>query len=144
MRAKFPSGTGMWPAFWALPTDGTWPPEIDVVEGQGQTPSIDYLSIHWRDERTEDIEDETKYDTSTDLSAKFHTYGVDWESNSITWYFDRQPVKTFSKTAMIPHKPMYVIVNLAVGGWISFPDRNTHFPAEMLVDYVRVWQRRPF
>jgi len=144
MRAKLPPGKGMWPAFWALPSDGTWPPEIDVVEGQGETPSTDYLSFHWRDERKEDNEDETKYDTGTDLSAEFHTYGVDWESNIITWYFDRHPVKTFSKTALIPHKPMYVIVNLAVGGWISFPDRNTLFPAEMLVDYVRVWQERPF
>ena len=124
--------------------DGTWPPEIDVVEGQGETPSIDYLSVHWRDERTEDNEDETKFDTGTDLSTEFHTYGVDWESNTITWYFDRHPVKTFSKAALIPHKPMYVIVNLAVGGWISFPDKNTHFPAEMLVDSVRVWQRKPF
>jgi len=144
MRAKLPPGKGMWPAFWALPTDGTWPPEIDVVEGQGETPSTDYLSVHWRDERREDNEDETKYDTSTDLSTGFHSYGVDWESNIITWYFDRHPVKTFSKAALIPHKPMYVIVNLAVGGWISFPDRNTLFPAEMLVDYVRVWQRKPF
>lgn len=144
MRAKFPPGKGMWPAFWAMPTDGTWPPEIDVVEGQGETSSIDYLSVHWRDERSDDHEDETKYETGTDLSAEFHTYGVDWESNVITWYFDRRPVKTFSKTALIPHKPMYVIANLAVGGWVSSPDQNTHFPAEMLVDYVRVWQQKPF
>lgn len=91
MRDKLPPGKGMWPAFWALPSDGTWPPEIDVVEGQGETPSIDYLSFHWRDERKEDNEDETKYDAGTGLSAEFHTYGVDWESNIITWYFDRQP-----------------------------------------------------
>jgi hypothetical protein len=38
---------------------------------------------------------------------------------------------------------MYILVDLAVGGWISFPDRNTHFPATMLVDYVRVWKQRP-
>ena len=144
MRAKLPPGKGMWPAFWAIPADGTWPPEIDVVEGQGETASIDYLSVHWRDERADDNEDETKYETGTDLSAEFHTYGVDWESNVITWYFDRHPVKTFSKTALIPHKPMYIIVNLAVGGWISLPDQNTHFPAEMVVDYVRVWQQKPF
>lgn len=39
---------------------------------------------------------------------------------------------------------MYVIINLAVGGWISFPDKNTLSPAEMLVDYVRVWQESLF
>ncbi len=47
-----------------------------------QTNEIFSLSFHWRDERKEDNEDETKYDTGTDLSADFHTYGVDWESNS--------------------------------------------------------------
>jgi beta-glucanase (GH16 family) len=144
IRAKLPPGKGMWPAFWALPADGTWPPEIDVIEGQGETPSIDYLSVHWRHERTEDNEDETKYDTGIDLSRGLHTYGVDWESNIITWYFDRHPVKTFSEAAFIPHQAMYVIINLAVGGWISFPDKSTVFPVEMLVDYVRVWQRKPF
>jgi beta-glucanase (GH16 family) len=60
MRAKFPPGAGIWPAFWMLPADGTWPPEIDIVEGQGQKPSIDYLSFHWRDKRTEDNEEENK------------------------------------------------------------------------------------
>jgi len=38
---------------------------------------------------------------------------------------------------------MYVIVDLAVGGWISFPDKTTHFPATMLVDYVQVWSQYP-
>jgi len=35
-------------------------------------------------------------------------------------------------------KPMYIIVNLTVGVWISFPNKNTHSPAVMSVDYVRV------
>ena len=38
---------------------------------------------------------------------------------------------------------MYILVDLAVGGWISFPDQTTHFPATMLVDYVRVWPTKP-
>jgi beta-glucanase (GH16 family) len=47
MRAKFPRGAGMWPAFWLLPSDGSWPPEIDAMEWQGGTPTIDYATIHW-------------------------------------------------------------------------------------------------
>ena len=35
---------------------------------------------------------------------------------------------------------MYLIVNLAIGGAAGVPPASTRFPAEMLVDYVRVWK----
>jgi len=143
MRSKFPPGKGLWPAFWLLPTDGSWPPEIDAMEWQGGTPTIDYATIHWQDKQGHHRQNGTAYDTGVDLSAAYHTYGVDWQPDVVTWYFDGTPIKTFTKQEDIPHKPMYVIVDLAVGGWISFPDKNTHFPATMLVDYVRVWQHKP-
>jgi beta-glucanase (GH16 family) len=37
---------------------------------------------------------------------------------------------------------MYLILSLAVGGvWPGAPDGTTPVPAEMLVDYVRIYQR---
>jgi beta-glucanase (GH16 family) len=143
MRAQFPPGDGMWPAFWLVPSDYSWPPEIDAMEWQGGTPTIDYATIHWRDKSGHLQQDGTSYDTHVDLSAGYHTYGVDWQRNAVTWYFDGTPIKTFTKTADIAHKPMYVIVNLAIGGWISFPNPQTKFPAVMSVDYVKVWTRKP-
>src|SRR3954453_14777421 len=38
MRAKLPAGTGLWPAFWTLPSSQGWPPEIDAMEGRGDPP----------------------------------------------------------------------------------------------------------
>ncbi len=39
-------------------------------------------------------------------------------------------------------KPFYVVINLAVGGKFGGnPDGTTTFPQEMLVDYVRVYDR---
>jgi len=61
----------------------------------------------------------------------------------VTWYFDGTVIKNFTKVNDIPHTPMYVIVNLAVGGWIAPPDPTVQFPATMLVDYVRVWSQKP-
>jgi beta-glucanase (GH16 family) len=31
-RIKLPPGKGMWPAFWLVPANRTWPPEIDIME----------------------------------------------------------------------------------------------------------------
>jgi beta-glucanase (GH16 family) len=39
------------------------------------------------------------------------------------------------------HNEFYLILNLAVGGnWPGYPDATTAFPAEFVVDYVRVYK----
>ena len=39
-------------------------------------------------------------------------------------------------------QPFYLVMNVAVGGkFLGNPDRTTTFPAEMLVDYVRVYEK---
>ncbi len=44
-----------------------------------------------------------------------------------TWVFDH---------------PFFIILNVAVGGgWPGSPNSTTVFPQEMLVDYVRVYQK---
>jgi beta-glucanase (GH16 family) len=39
------------------------------------------------------------------------------------------------------HKEFYLILNLAVGGnWPGYPDGTTNFPADFVVDYIRVYK----
>ena len=40
-------------------------------------------------------------------------------------------------------QPFFLLLNLAVGGnWPGDPDGTTQFPQQMLVDYVRVYQKQ--
>jgi beta-glucanase (GH16 family) len=82
------------------------------------------------------------YDTGVDLSAAFHTYGLDWAPDHLTWYFDGRPFYTVRTN--VPNVPEYLIFNLAVGdanSWPGAPSAATAFPSTMRVDYVRVYKR---
>jgi len=46
MTAKLPATTGVGGAFWLMPADGSWPPELDVMENLGQDPNTVYSTIH--------------------------------------------------------------------------------------------------
>lgn len=140
MSAKLPAGQGLVPAFWLLPQDGSWPPEIDIMEQLGKDPTTYYTTVHTNQTGSHT---QTQYwPHIPDSSAGFHTYGVDWESDYITFYFDHQKVWQTPTPADL-HKPAYMILNLAVEGptgWGGAPDSTTPFPATMEVDYVRVYQ----
>jgi beta-glucanase (GH16 family) len=138
-RMKFQKGQGIWPAFWLLPVDKEWPPEIDAMEFIGSKPSQILQTVHWQAAGTPQksvavISDEPDYSTG------WHTYGVDWEPDHIDWYVDGKKTRSYTGPN-IPNTPMEVIVNLAVGGLLpGNADKTTLFPSELWVDYVRVYQ----
>lgn len=142
-RIDIPVGQGLWPAFWALPDDHTWPPEIDAMEILGHETDRVHMNYHWKNS------DGSKGGfgegwTGPDFGEGFHTFGVDWQPNAITWYVDGVERLRFSDQSRITAKQHYVLLNLAVGGdWPGAPDASTVFPARMLVDWVRVWDRFP-
>ena len=142
MRAELPAGQGLWPAFWLLPKDGSWPPELDVMEMTGDNPNKLVTTAHSNASGAHTFQaGGTLVD---DMSAGFHTYGVDWEADKITWYFDGKQVYQVDTPADM-HKPMYVMANLAVGGnWPGSPNASTAFPAKMEVDYIRAWSGDPY
>ena len=78
-----------------------------------------------------------------DFAAGWHTIGLNWQPDSLTWYVDGiQRRSQFTNAAAIPHMPMYVILNLAVGGtWPGYPDATTPFPSTFQVDWLRVWKK---
>ncbi|MFM2044541.1 MAG: hypothetical protein RLY86_3117 [Pseudomonadota bacterium] len=143
IRAQMPAGKGLWPAFWMLALDGQWPPELDVVEILGHEPDKLYGTVHWKDAagRQQKV-NAANVKGLIDSADGFHTYGVDWQADRITWFVDGRKV---GETANVIHtQPMYLIANLAVGGhWPGNPNPATPFPADMRIDWIRAWQRPP-
>ena len=141
MRAKLPRGKGLWPAFWLLHQhDNDRRPEIDVVELIGDTPNRVFNTYHWVEnwaaKRTPSYEV-----WGPDFSQDFHTYAMKWEPGKITWYLDGEQKHEFVD-GNVSWEEMYLLVNLAVGGWWpGSPDYTTPLPATMAVDYIRAYQR---
>lgn len=130
IRVHLPSGKGLWPAFWLLPTNETWPPEIDVFEFWGANPTQMMMAVHYgEDERLNHVF------TDDELTAGYHTFAIDWEPHKITWYIDNK--ERFSADVSVD-TPMYLIANLATLGTPQ-QDHATSFPASLNIDYIRVF-----
>ena len=137
-RMKLPKGRGLWPAIWTLPKSNAWPPEIDIMENLGHQPTVVYLTYHWG--TSSNHQQSSSSYSGPDFSGGFHTFGIDWNSSGITWYVDG--VQRKKVTSSITNSPMYILLNLAVGGsWPGSPDSSTVFPAQLEVDYVRVYAK---
>ena len=68
----------------------------------------------------------------------FHTYGVLWDEDQIVWYFDDVAIARADTPADM-HDPMYMLVNLAVGGTAGTPGAGLQDGAELKVDYIRAY-----
>jgi beta-glucanase (GH16 family) len=170
-RARLPIGQGVWPALWMLPQDekyGGWPAsgEIDILEARGQEPTKVLGTLHFGARWPANTEASKTYvlpDKGT--IADFHVYALEWEPGEIRWYLDGRKYATHSfwwsssktdggrgkkparEADINPwpapfDQPFYLVMNVAVGGkFVGNPERSTVFPAEMLVDYVRVYDK---
>ncbi|HVA15861.1 MAG TPA: glycoside hydrolase family 16 protein, partial [Stellaceae bacterium] len=142
MRAELPAGQGLWPAFWLLPENGSWPPEIDAMEMLGSNPTTYYTSLHSTGSWGNEVNG-GQANAVADTTTGFHTYGVDWEPNYITYYFDGHQVYQ-TPTPSDMNVPMYLTANLAVGGaWPGDVNGSTPMPAHMQIDFIRAYSSLP-
>lgn len=137
MRADLPSTKGTCPAFWLLRADGTWPPELDVVEQVGSDPSTIVQTAH-----TNQTGKHTKTAVSSwvdDSGEGMHTYGVLWTKEQLVWYVDGVETHRMATPADM-HEPMYMVANLGVGGnWAGQPNANFN-GADLKIDYIRAYE----
>ncbi len=118
------------PAFWAngqnWPTDG----ELDVMEVLGSCSHSGSLGFHFHNTLGA-----FGGCASPVLTPGWHTFGADWQAGVVTYYYDGQQVGQV--TTGITGSPMYLILNNSIDPTWGGP---TLAPADLQVDYVRVWQ----
>jgi beta-glucanase (GH16 family) len=166
---KLPVGAGIWPAFWMLGTAGNWPAggEIDIMEnipetggsGTGLGPRKIQSTIHGPSTSEKgryslfEIFSFPPGQSVDDSVSACHAYGAIWSPFMLQMYLDDWREPFFIRTAAdVPpggrwvfNAPFYFLMNLAVGGdWPGPPNSSTPSPAEMLVDYVRVYNASRF
>jgi beta-glucanase (GH16 family) len=154
IRAKLPKGQGIWPALWMLGQnidEVGWPKcgEIDIMELLGHAPDTVYGTVHWGVSENELHSKGDRFVLQTgNFSDDFHVFSVLWEEDSLQILVDDYPYLTITKQEFAANeypfdKPQYFLFNIAVGGdWPGSPDASTVFPQQMLVDYIRVFQKK--
>jgi beta-glucanase (GH16 family) len=145
-RIKLDIQRGLWPAWWALGANFgkvRWPAcgEVDMLENYGG--STVETSIH-----TPNNTDSGVFTKFADISADddWHIWRMWWQpkTGGFTFYKDGLEYMTV-EPAQMPNwcfssgVPMFMILNLAVGGKVGPPPDSVQFPVDLLVDYVRVW-----
>lgn len=134
-RYRYAAAPGLNNAFWTNPfpqdkatgfeidiNEGHWPNTVNMSLHQAGHPS---LSKAWR--------------PRCDLGRGFHTYGVHWDENDITYYWDGREVDRKPNT--MARLPGPVIFSTAVFRWAG-PITDTLDGKSMDVDWVRIWRHR--
>ncbi len=147
---------GVWPAFWMMGdsfADIGWPycGEIDIWESGGNDPYHVSGAVHWSTVPHPEPYEHALYDQTlehdTPLQEDFHVYAIEWDENSIEWYIDDLHVGSFDHSPLDPNPfrdPFFLLLNVAVEGtyYFSGDADPENYPQQMIVDYVRVFQKQ--
>jgi beta-glucanase (GH16 family) len=146
-RAKINDGSGWHSSFWLQCGTGstTFPAcqrtEIDGFEIDSANPqNISHEGvITWKGSGVHNSYSAGRsYNTGVDL-RQWHTYGIDWEENSVTFYFDG------TATYTAPYTPStwthdYTNIWLTSIAYGTTPD-TTKLPSSVQFDYARYYQK---
>ncbi len=126
---QVPDVANAWPAFWRHPSDGAWPPEIDIEESA--FPPSQTATYH----DAANVQTVFNYPGAPTDYTNWHVFGCRWTPSDITFFLDGAQVGTYTTAANIAVQPMHLIFDLAVQT-AALP---ANFPCSMHIDYVRAW-----
>ncbi|HCS87617.1 MAG TPA: beta-glucanase [Bacteroidales bacterium] len=165
VRAKIPTGSGLWPAIWMVGNDYNWPSngELDVMEyyrekilANAAWGSSKQWTAIWDSSSKPMSYFEAK---NPNWRNEFHIWVTEWDEDYIRIFLDDELLneidlnKTYNQggykgnteNPFRYHKAGwgdYIWLNLALGGDNGGTIDDSLLPATYLVDYVRVYQKQ--
>ena len=155
-RMKLPHAPGLWPAFWMMPDRGTgvgveqWKRqdtgnggmEFDIMEHLTRWGGNRYnITMHYdgygNDHKSIGAD---KIYVAPDKDG-FITCGLLWTPGSAIYYANGREILRW-ENARVSGVPEMLMFTLPQGGWDNDAVDVAKLPADFVIDYVRVWQRR--
>ena len=153
MRGRIDISPGLWPAWWTLGVNGSWPAngEIDIMEYY-RNKILANIACKAADGKAEWFSNTKPADSlgGAAWSSQFHVWRMDWDSTAIALYLDDQLMNRTPLSKLVNkdgsginpfRQAHYMLLNLAIGGQNGGDPSHTAFPNKFEVDYVRVYQR---
>ena len=163
-RARIPTSQGTWPCMWLMGKNYTWPSggEIDVQEAFWQH-NEPYLKCNlcWNgsgsmwDTRWNSLSRSIASFNDPEWGNKYHTWVMDWDYDYIRIYLDGELLREQALSGTLNEgewgegtqgkspfrEPQYILLDLPVGGISARPIDDSKLPAQLEVDYVRVYRK---
>ncbi|MET0263563.1 MAG: glycoside hydrolase family 16 protein [Rariglobus sp.] len=155
VRVKLPTAPSMFPAFWLMPERGPaeWPKhrrtetkdggmEFDVFEGQSMWgPYRTTFGAHWDHYGIyHKVAGTTAHYNRPDKDG-FLTIGFLWTPGHVSVYSQGRKGGSWD-SPRVGSVQSYVIFDLLPGGFEYDPLDPASLPADLVIDYIRVWQRK--
>jgi len=127
---KINAAAGLNNAFWMIATNHSF--EIDIVEGH--YPNTVNTNLH-----AGGIQYSEKFISDYNLSADFHTYGLEWNENELIFYFDGKEISR--KANVGAHSEVVPRFSTAVLNWAGkITDKADGCAME--VDWIRIYKQK--
>lgn len=153
-RMKLPEAPGMWPAFWLMPDRGLAAGEqwkrADTANGGMEFDIMEFLSrwgpyrfspaFHWDGYGKEHKATGAGVYTAHDKDG-FITTGLLWLPGLMVVYNNGKEVVRW-ESPRISNVPSDIMFTNVTGGWDNSPLDASKLPADLVIDYVRCWQRK--
>ena len=160
IRMKLQTAPSMFPAFWLMPDrgidtpDGQWGKSANrtsTKDGGMEFDIMETLSIwgpyrhdfgmHW--------DGYMKYHKSNGMfnayvqpdKDGFITVGMLWTPGVVVMY-DNGKENARWESPRVANTQEYILLTALTGGWESEPMDDAQLPADLVIDYIRVWQRK--